>query len=105
MKAAFGIRLFKSLLVTTLMFWGVVDSSVAQVTESIIFYLHSDGTTRFLDANAPTEATAQVSSSGVVRRNSYAEIGTWTATPITTSLDLVALGDLHVWIGLKSTAP
>ena len=71
------------------------DATIAPSPEEDLF-LHSDGTpcggtqstgvtTRFLDANAPTAATAKCKDSGALnfaRGNPFSIIGTWTLPPL-----------------------
>ena len=53
--------------------------------------------------SAPVAATAPYKDSPALNRTTFREIGTWSAAPSVTSLQLTALGDLHAWVGLKNS--
>ena len=53
--------------------------------------------------SAPVATTAPFKDSPALNRTTFLEIGTWSAAPSVTPLRLTALGDLHVWVGLKNS--
>jgi len=75
------------------------------------FFLHGTGPdnnppTLFLNATAPTAATAKFRDSAGVNfsgGNLWKDIGTWPAAASLTVGTLTALSDLHVWLGLKNS--
>lgn len=82
-----------------------------QSPPSVDFYLHGTGPnenppTLFLDTSSPTSATAKFKDSSSVNfngGNTWKEVGVWAAQSSLTSGTLSALGDLHVWVGLKNS--
>jgi hypothetical protein len=74
-------------------------------------YLHGSGATAnpptlFLDATAPSGATARYKDSPGVKfsgGNVWQPVGVWTAGPGLMAGRLMNLGDLHVWLGLKNS--
>ena len=60
----------------------------------------------FLDNSEPTAAVAKFRDSASLKfagGNLWKEIGTWRARTDLTTGNLTALGDLHVWLGLKNS--
>ncbi len=78
---------------------------------SLPAFLHGSGShtnprVLFLDDEAPTGSTAKHKDSGRIKfggGNPWRPVGTWTIDPALTSGTLTALGDLHVWLGLKNS--
>src|SRR5262249_14600632 len=74
-------------------------------------YLHGIGPnanppTLLLSGGAPPAATPKYRDSAGVQfaaGNAWKEIGTWAAAPEASARTLTALGDAHMWIGLKSS--
>jgi len=55
-------------------------------------------------STTPSTATAtKFKDSPAVKRTIWQTIGTWSAPPLTSALRLEAVGDLHVWLGLKNS--
>jgi Concanavalin A-like lectin/glucanases superfamily/CARDB len=78
----------------------------------ITFYLHGSGPTAnpptlFLNSVAPTStATKFKDSAGVTLSggNAWKDVGTWAVGSPVSSGSLIALSDLHVWLGLINSA-
>lgn len=78
---------------------------------SVDFYLHGTGPndnppTLFLNTTSPTGTTAKYKDSTSINFNGgnpWKEVGVWTAQSSLISGTLSALGDLHVWLGLKNS--
>lgn len=77
-------------------------------------FLHSNGTActtspstgvtlLVMDTQAPTATQAKCRDSASLTRTTYKDIGTW-ALAVGDAKVLAALGDLHLWIGLRSAA-
>ena len=66
------------------------------------FYLHTT-TSNVIDNSAPTATTAKSKDSSAVNRSTYQEIGTWSAVPFSSAVQIQSLSELHVWIGLKNS--
>src|SRR5437867_12848082 len=71
----------------------------------VLFYLHSQVSGGVLDTNPPTAAAESTRSSGTVTRSNFVEVGTWSTAPQPAAFDLIALGDLHAWVGRRFTDP
>jgi hypothetical protein len=77
----------------------------------IDFFLHGSGRTAnpptlFLDDSAPSDKNVKFTDSPGMNfkgGNPWQEIGTWTAAPDLFTGTVTALGDLHVWLGLKNS--
>jgi hypothetical protein len=92
-------------------FVGVSDAFVVKIagstftTVSSDFFLHESGATLFFDNNPPTATTAEFRDSSSLQFNGgnpWKQIGDWVAMPGSIpsgSLALLALSDLHVWLG------
>src|SRR6185369_2057629 len=98
-----------------------VISSVRDVSASLIdaapqsqtttLYLHGTGSvdnppTLFLNTTAATDTTAKYKDSTSISRtggNPWKQVGTWPAVSSTTTGEITALSDLHVWLGLKNS--
>ena len=93
-------------VVTTL-----APDATLQGTVSSTLYLHATGpnanpTTLTLDGTAPTSSTAKYRDSAALKfagGNAWKEIGTWNAAPGSGGQTLIALDELHVWLGLKNS--
>jgi hypothetical protein len=77
---------------------------------SLVFLHGSGGTgnppTLSLSTDAPTGTTAKYQDSPSINFNGgnpWATVGTWTAAPSLANGSLTALGDAHVWLGLKNS--
>ncbi len=66
------------------------------------FYLHTT-TSNVINNSAPTATTAKFKDSAAVNRTTYQEIGTWTALPFSSAMQIQTLSELRVWIGLKNS--
>jgi hypothetical protein len=90
-----------------------LDAFVAKFATQVAPQIFLEGTgpannpsVLFLNSIAPTGATAKFrDSSGVnfATGNQWKEIGTWPAAPSLIAGTVTALGDLHVWLGLKNS--
>jgi alpha-tubulin suppressor-like RCC1 family protein len=88
----------------------VVGSPTLDPVATAVF-LHGSGgdanpPTLSLDGVAPTATTPKYKDSPGIRfasGNQWTAVGTWTAAPSLTSGSLTALGDVHVWLGLKNS--
>ncbi|MBT2555992.1 hypothetical protein [Arthrobacter sp. ISL-5] len=73
-------------------------------TQTTAAFLHAQGTSLLLNANAPTNTTARSRDSDAVqfaKGNPWKTIGTWSQSVGSSSRMLTGLGDLHAWLGLK----
>jgi hypothetical protein len=77
---------------------------------STVFLHGSGGTanppTLSLSSDAPTGTTARYQDSPAINFNGgnpWVAVGTWTAAPTLSNGTLTALGDAHVWLGLKNS--
>ena len=71
-----------------------------------LLFLHAQGTSLFLDANVPPDATADFRDSASFKflgGNVWKTIGTWSGPETGSPQTLKGLGDLHVWLGLKNS--
>jgi probable HAF family extracellular repeat protein len=88
-----------------------MDPALEATASPGTLFLHGVGATAnpprlILDAVAPTATTAKYKDSPSIRFNGgnpYVQAGGWTAAPAAVSGSLTALGDAHVWLGLKNS--
>lgn len=88
----------------------VLDHLPAGGTAQALFLAGSGGTanppTLSLSAQAPAGTTAKYQDAPGIKYgggNPWAEVGTWTGAPALVSGTLTALGETHVWLGLKNS--
>lgn len=84
----------------------LTDKVEAFTPPAAVLYLHAVGASLTLDSTAPTAATAQFRDSPSLKfagGNPWKQIGTWNQAPAGSPRELAALGDLHVWLGLKNS--
>ena len=85
------------LLSVVLNAWLLAGHAVADT-----YHLRTSGGAVLLPG-APVAATAAFKDSPALNRATLREIGTWSAAPAVTAVQLAALADLRVWLGLKNS--
>jgi hypothetical protein len=83
-----------------------IDVMHVTVELTVPLFLHAQGTSLFLDTSPPMDAVADFRDSASLNfagGNPWKEIGTWSEPATGSPQTLTALGDLHVWLGLKNS--
>lgn len=65
-------------------------------------FLHTAHHTDLFDTTAPTATKTRAREVKGLTQTEFKAINTWSATAADAALQLTALGDVHVWVGLKS---
>jgi predicted extracellular nuclease len=87
------------------------EPQVARLYLPLTVYLHGTGSannpsTLFLDNTAPTATIEKYKDSASIKfsgGNVWKEVGTWPAAPTLSQGTLIALSNLHAWLGLKNS--
>ncbi len=95
-------RLLSSLAALFLTCATFVATGYAAILTSEDQFLHTAHHKDLFDTAAPTATTARAREATSLTQTDFKSINTWTATASDAALQLTALRDVHVWVGLKS---